>query len=193
MEPGKGLDLGKTISSVEIERGLQELNPGLHFDVATKQNVVHPLQGELQGVFFDGKHIGTMSRGMVPEFDVYDRMLGWEDIPMVDAERYDDSKVVYVEVLKTDPRYHEALVLAQKNDDNYSWDLSKGKLFWLRCMRPKITGRRIVRAGWRHTFSRIVNYPLLRITKREIEKKFKVDLDKYRGREIPKVIMSVVK
>jgi len=64
-------DFGRMISSFDIEKGLKELNPGLHFDMGGKINLSHPRIDEWQGVFYNGRHICSMSREAVPEFDVW--------------------------------------------------------------------------------------------------------------------------
>ena len=62
--------LGRRIHEVDIKRGLRELDAGFNFDMGANLNIVHPMMNVRQGVFYNGKHIAPMDRGMVPEHNV---------------------------------------------------------------------------------------------------------------------------
>jgi len=64
-------DFGKSIHEIELKRVLQELNPGIHFDMGGNLNLHHPKIEKWQGIFYNGQHLSSMQRGTVPEFNVY--------------------------------------------------------------------------------------------------------------------------
>lgn len=79
MELGK--DFGQSIHETKIKAGLQEINPLLSFDVGGNLGIFHPKMGRFQGVFLNGKHICSMSREMVPEFNVWKQLVHPDGTP----------------------------------------------------------------------------------------------------------------
>ena len=73
---------GTRIDEVVFKRGLQELNPDLHFDLGGAHNLYHPGIAERQGVFLRGKHICSMDRGLLPEFTIYDMKIDTVQVPL---------------------------------------------------------------------------------------------------------------
>ena len=65
------VSFGRQLDEVWVKRGLQELQPLLSFDVGGNLNIYHPRMGEFQGVFYNGKHLTSLSRGTIPEYNVY--------------------------------------------------------------------------------------------------------------------------
>lgn len=78
------MELGRTLSEVDIKRGLQELNSGIHFDMGGKLNLPHPNQNIWQGIFYNGRHMCSMDRdaggAMIPEFRVWAQKRGWDPV-----------------------------------------------------------------------------------------------------------------
>ena len=72
MELGK--DFGQSIHESKIKAGLQAINPMFSFDVGGNLGIHHPKMGRFQGVFLNGQHLCSMSRGMVPEFNVWKQL-----------------------------------------------------------------------------------------------------------------------
>lgn len=64
-------DFGQSISEAKLKQALVELCSDLHFDMGGKLDLYHPRISEWQGVFHNGRHVGTMGRGILPEFNVY--------------------------------------------------------------------------------------------------------------------------
>lgn len=62
---------GHQISEVELKQVLRGLNKDIHFDMGAALNLTHPRIGEWQGVFLNGRHLTSMGRGMLPEFNIY--------------------------------------------------------------------------------------------------------------------------
>lgn len=62
--------LGHQLHEVDIKRGLRELDAGFNFDMGANLNIVHPMMNVRQGVFYNGRHIAPMDRGMVPEHNI---------------------------------------------------------------------------------------------------------------------------
>ena len=66
-----GNSLGQSIDEVTLKKGLMELNPGIHFDVGGNLDLIHPMRDIRQGVWYNGRHMAPMDRGMIPEFKVW--------------------------------------------------------------------------------------------------------------------------
>ena len=66
------VELGQGMWDTALKKALQSLNPGVHFDMGACLNIYHPNMDIWQGVFFRGKHVGSMDRGWIPEYNVYD-------------------------------------------------------------------------------------------------------------------------
>ncbi len=82
IEPGQSIYLGQQISEVTLKKGLRELNPGFHFDMATKLGFWHPRQAAWQGVYYQGQHVCSMDRNddqmMVPEMSINQTEKFWD-------------------------------------------------------------------------------------------------------------------
>jgi len=80
---------GHTIHESVLKRGLRELCPDVHFDMGAALGIWHPRIDEWQGIFVNGRHIGSMDRGDIPEFTIYQIVdgtpekvlrVGWRDM-----------------------------------------------------------------------------------------------------------------
>lgn len=60
-----------SIYESDFKKGIQELNPEIHFDMAAGLNIHQPRHDDFQGVFYRGNHIGAMGRGQIPEWNRY--------------------------------------------------------------------------------------------------------------------------
>lgn len=173
--------LGQSLSASDIKRGLVELNPQISFDAATNRpsDYHFVLQGGDNksnthgGVFYNGRYVCSMGRGVIPEHDVWSMTDGIEDIRMCDIERYDNSRVIYVEVLESDPNYHIALLKAEKKDDNFVLD-GDGRVFKYRAVREGRVRDKIEIPGWRPTFARLLQMKIPNVTVDTLNKKFGV-------------------
>lgn len=63
-------DFGRQMSEHVIKKGLTELNPCIHFDMGARLGIQHPMMNIRQPVFYNGRHICSMDRGMIPEYQV---------------------------------------------------------------------------------------------------------------------------
>ena len=168
---------GKTLDSAVIEKGLKELCPDLHFDVATKRGAWHPRQKTRQGVFFNETHICSMDRGLVPEFKQWgvvekEAEVGWDE-----ADK--EGVTMKIRVIKPwEPEHLDASLRLMAKEVGYemrpdgaiikSWPVKIGK------------GQgRVELVGWRHTFERIINRNLPGLTRSAIAAKFGVDMLKF--------------
>ena len=61
-------EFGKSLDSTLIERGLMELCPDIHFDLAACIGQWHPGILYRKGVYHKGLHVCGLDRGIVPEF-----------------------------------------------------------------------------------------------------------------------------
>ena len=82
------IHFGEMMHESKLKRGLMALNPDVHFDLGAAHNIYHPRIEEWQGIFLRGRHLGTMDRGLIPEFTIYEMIdglpekvlrVGWRD------------------------------------------------------------------------------------------------------------------
>ncbi len=66
-----GSDFGHVMQEPAMRQGLQELNSDFTFDIVGNMGFIHPRMGNLMGVFHNQRHVCTISRGQIPEYDVY--------------------------------------------------------------------------------------------------------------------------
>ena len=183
-------DWGATLDYVTVCSGLREINSGIHFDVAVAHGGSHPYEAVRAGVFYQGKHICSIDRGVIPEFKVWDQEMGHVDIPMSEIEKHENTSVIWMQVKPTDSAYDDCRSRALAGDDNYKMD--GGKVFHYRAIKIGLRKSSIIRAGWRHTFKRVIAAGIPGVTSRSINAKFGVDMDKYAGRVVPDVVMESV-
>jgi len=62
---------GETMHEDRLKDGLKSLNPDIHFDMGGNLDIYHPRIDDWQGVFVNGRHICSMGRGTLPEYDVW--------------------------------------------------------------------------------------------------------------------------
>ena len=182
-----GVDWGTCLDSALIERGLRELNPDISFDmpnnlshasfVMTNVPGFEDINENRKGVYYEGRYICTMDRGMVTEIPVTEFELGHVEISPSDVDKHDEVFTTYVEILPSDPGYHHALLKAQMKDDNHVQD-PDGKVFRYRHMILKMVPGRTVRVGWRSTFKALAGAGIPGVTKLSLERKFAVDLSR---------------
>ena len=118
------------LDSGAVCRGLRELNPDLSFDAVVNRpsDNAYVLKGgdhmeeTRGGVYYQGRFMCAMDRGVIAEQAVWEMQDGYQEIRMAEIERYDDTRVLYVQVLPTDQNYHVALTKAQAKDDNFTVD-----------------------------------------------------------------------
>lgn len=176
--------LGDTMSSVAIQKGLLELNPDIHFDMPNKlgeAGFVFSSQGfetinaNRQGIYWNGRYITGMDRGIITEFKLWEEEDGVEEIRGTDHLLHDNVFCTYVEILPTDQFYNEAVLKAQREDDNFTIR-EDGKVFkWSHFKFMKVRGR-IIRVGWRHTLTNLASAGIPGVDKRALEIKFNIDL-----------------
>jgi hypothetical protein len=176
--------LGATLSSVEIEKGLRELCPDIHFDMPNNLEEAafvaqtarfDAINANRQGVYWNGRYLTGMDRGLVTEFKVWEEEDGIEEIPPGHEHLYDDGCCTYIEILPIDSFYSEALSKAQAKDDNFTLGPAGQVYKWAYFRFTRVRGR-IIRMGWRHTFENLATAGVPGITRRTLAKKFNVDL-----------------
>ena len=148
--------MGLTLDSAEICRVLRELNVGFHFDLGGNHNIWHPKVEKRQGVFFNGKHICSMDRGMVPEFPIHSVKSFSVSVPSHEltlSERMDPMTL------------QEFLV------DDKGMELPTGTHRVKRKQRDKV-----LLVGWRHTLGKILSKEIPGVTQPELEARLKISL-----------------
>ncbi len=124
-------EMGTILDEVDIKRSLLELNPDFHFDLGGCLNIDHPYQIIRQGVFFKGRHLCSMDRGLIPEFAIYSLRTTQVRVPSCDV-RYSE--------LSAPTTIWEFITDADGNE------VETGVVSVRRQERD-----RIIRVGWRHT------------------------------------------
>lgn len=177
------LNLGFSLNSSDIQKGLRELNPQISFDAVVNRPSEYKfmlqggdnMTGTRGGVFYNGHFVCSIDRGVIPEKPVWSMAQGFEEIRMCDIERFDDSRVVYVEILTTDKFYHHALLKAQKGDDNFRLD-GDGKVYKYQALRECLVRDKIITMGWRSTLSTLALKGIPGVTVDNLNEKFRVRL-----------------
>lgn len=62
---------GESMDETKLKNGLRTLNPDIHFDMGACLGKYHPHIDRWQGIFLYGKHICSMDRGAIPEYNVW--------------------------------------------------------------------------------------------------------------------------
>jgi len=171
-------NFGRTIESAVIEQGLRELNPGIHFDMGTKLGMVHPMQGIRQGVFYNGNHVCSMDRGLIPEYKQW--QCGWAWIPCEMSEwDKEDVKLGWEVVSSSVPGYVDlAMDVVAGKRDTYSIR-DDGQIIRLTGKRKQAVIGRVIWVGWRHTFEKLLQRGIPGVTRTSLAEKFGVDMLKY--------------
>ena len=86
-----GPEHGTTLDSATVERGLKELCPSLHFDMGAKLGIWHPKIQDRQGVFYNGGHICSMDRGVIPEYKLWSVSESVVEVDWAEADKDDVS------------------------------------------------------------------------------------------------------
>lgn len=167
------VEFGHALDSIVIERGLRELCPGIHFDLAVATNQWHPYIEERQGVYYMGKHITGMDRGSVPEFKLWNTEIVTRPGEWHEADK-EDASIMFRQVDRSDPNYPDLEILARSGRDHEYGISDKGNVIRRTVMISKKVRGRCIRLGWRHTFWNLIGYP--GITAQSLATKFGVDM-----------------
>ena len=169
---------GRSLDSSVIETGLRQLNKGFHFDVGGNLGLMHPFIEDRMGVWFEGRHLVSMDRGIVPEVKIWSRIRVVREVPWSQADREDAS--IQWQSVPEEPKdlYEEAKAKALRgNDPQYSMS-AEGTVRKMTAMAPVEIQGRVVRLGWRHTFEGIIKHGIQGAGRIEIAKQFGVDMMK---------------
>jgi len=169
---------GHTLDAPVIERGLLELNPDIHFDLAGAIGQWHPHILYRQGVYYYGQHVTPMDRGLVPEFKQWDQRTFTVEVPWSEADR-DGVSITYVTILRSDPRHDDFYALATKGWDPEYAILDDGRLCRRKCIGTRTLRGRVRRVGWRHTFERLLQRGIPNVTRQTLAAKFHIDMMKF--------------
>lgn len=125
-------------------------------------------------VYYNGQYICAMDRGVIPEFKNWELVDGVQPISMADIDKYEDTKVSYIQILPTDPFFNAALTKAQRKDDNY--EIRDGKVFRYEAFRfCKVAGR-VINLGWRHTLEALIRSGIPGVTRDSLSAKFGINM-----------------
>ena len=173
-----GPETGKTLDSSTIQQGLKELCPDLHFDLAAAIGQWHPSIEDRQGVYYCGKHLCSMDRGLVPEFKIWSVVKQPTRIEWWEADK-DDASIQYRTLLPNDPMYEDGMRKARSGSDPQWLLLADGRVAECYAVGQRPVKGPIVRLGWRHTFERLLQHGVTGITRQSLSAKFGVDMLKY--------------
>lgn len=173
-----GIALGHPIHESTIKAGLRELNPGLHFDLAAATGQLHPFIHQRQGVYFQGQHLCSMDRGMIPEVKQFGVRSMRVPAEWWEADK-DDVSIEWVTIRPEMPGYRDLRELADKQlDCNYALR-DDGSLMKMQPMKTIKARGRCITLGWRHTFEGILRHGLSGVNRMTLGAKFGVDMLKY--------------
>lgn len=65
------MECGQMLDESSIKKGLRELNPNLEFDLPGRLGDWGCMNPKRQGVTLHGRHICTMDRNLIPEYNVW--------------------------------------------------------------------------------------------------------------------------
>ena len=148
--------MGRTIFDADIKAYLRECNPDIHFDMGVALNRWQPHQKRWQGVFFRGKHIVAMDRGMISENPIWSVKRSRVSKPA--------CELTYGQMI--DPMTFEEFLV-----DDTGLEVPTGTY------SIEVQERdRIIFVGWRHTLQRVLSKDIPGITKDDFERKFGIDL-----------------
>ena len=173
-----GPELGKPLHEATIKKGLRELNPGMHFDLGVALSQWHPYIERRQGVFYQGAHICSMDRGMIPEYKAWG--VDEREVPAEwsEADQYKCS-IRWSILSPEDPEYMDKWLLAQKGLSNEYQLRDDGRVMVLVPYKLIKTRGKVWRLGWRHTFAAILHRNIRGITHESIGAKFGIDAMKF--------------
>lgn len=172
-----GTDTGKVLDSAAIVTGLQELNKDLHFDLAAAIGQQHPYINDRQGVYFYGKHLCSMDRGLVPEYKLYSVTKVPVEVDWADADK-EGVSIRYVQVLPTDEGY-EDLEQAAKRGNDPAVQMRGSMVIRMAPVAMRPMRGTVIRLGWRHTFEGVLRHDIPGVTRKSVSEKFGVDMLKY--------------
>lgn len=64
-------DFGQTITEHELKKGLLKMNSALQFDAYARQGWYHPSVTTRQPIHYNNHPVGSMERGIIPEWNVW--------------------------------------------------------------------------------------------------------------------------
>ena len=171
-------DYGDCLDSVTVEAGLSDLCPGIHFDMGGKLNLDHPYIESRQGVFYQGRHICSMDRGMIPEFKVWTVKDDWIDCSIGEADM-EGVKCLWYVVPTGTPGYREMYEDARRGLFDEMYIRNDGALIRLTAKKMAKVKGRVLTIGWRTTFEALVRAGVPGITRESLGAKFGVNMHKY--------------
>lgn len=166
------VEFGHSLDSVILERGLRELCPGIHFDLAVATNQWHPYIEERQGVYYMGKHITGMDRGSVPEFKIWNTEVVVRPGEWHEADK-EEASIHFAEVPNPDQDLRER---AERGNDPEYGISAKGNVIKRTVMISQKVRGRCIRLGWRHTLWNLMQANLPGITAQSLAAKFGIDM-----------------
>jgi len=140
------------IDSVVFVQRLAERCPGIHVDIAGRQNIWTPRQDEFMGLFYWQKHICGMDRGIMPEHPEWEWTEEMVRVPVEVAAR-DDIPLLSLDGINCPDHQMATCGFA---------------------MRP--TQSKVIKVGWRDTMQRVIRASLPGLTRLWLQSTFRVDL-----------------
>lgn len=171
-------DFGQPLSYEAVTKGLKELCPDIHFDLSGCTGQWHPMIGSRAGVFYLGRHMCSIDRGMIPEYKVWSMREQPVQVPVSEAHSR-ELPIQWAEIEPGSEFYDMGMDKARQKDDNWFYDEARGKLIRYMAYDMQMARDRVMRVGWRHTFERLVAWGLPGITRESLGKKFRIDMLKF--------------
>lgn len=180
------MEFGKQLDSSTVETGLRELNNDISFDAPLNRpsDYHFPFShaadyiAKYMGVYYNGKHVCAMDRGVMPEVKVWSVREDFQPIDMVDIEKFENTRVIWVVVPEHHKNYHEALSRAEGGDDNYQFD-ENGRVIRMQALLWGKVKDRVIQIGWRHTFEALLREKIPGVTRDTLGEKFGINMYKF--------------
>lgn len=179
----QGIDLGTPLHETVVKRGLVELNPDIHFDLAACIGQIHPMINQRQGVYVYGQHICSMDRStpelpMIPEYKVWTETRHRVVAQWADANKPGASMRLRI-IHPGEYEYRDKREIARKGIDP-SLSLRDDGAVVEYTPYIEVRGRgRVFRLGWRHTFEALLRRQVRGVTRTSLAARFGVDMLKY--------------
>lgn len=185
-----GTDFGKSLDESAVKTELRRLCPGIHFDLAAAIGQIHPFINDRQGVYYEGRHIAAMDRGIIPEFKLWTTSKMLAEVEWFRADE-EGVSIHYETVTRIDPEYNEWLSTALKGQNPSLRVRSDGAILRMIPRKYVSVKSHVFRVGWRHTFERILRNNLPGISRESIGKAFGVDMYRFPVGEPDEVIAAL--
>lgn len=182
--------MGQTFQEDDFKILLLSLQPDLVFDLGSNLNMWHPYRDTRQSVFYQGRYLGAMDRGTLPETTFWSLAtemveIPWDQVKPGEVAMYTTCRII-ITCRKCNNKWeadhrpigtifcpHGCEHIAPSNDGDH-WHFENkptGMAMVLRKVRD-----RVILVGWRHTLRRIMEAKVPGFELETVEATFQVQV-----------------